>query len=372
MKKYIFDFGRNYNLSLTELISYLKMRERKFKILEYSEDGVLLSISNFDPLKASRRLGGIKRIGKIICTDYRKLEELDLYRRIEEKLFYGIKEIPNSGRKEAIRKILKNKFKEENLKAMYKEMNLGELVKKNSLEILTFSDRYVGRTVSISNPLDFQSRDNRRPNKNREITTSIRISDILLNLAQVKKDEIVLDPFCGNGTILQEALLFGSEVRGLDIKEGRVKETVENLKWFKKEYSINKKFEIRCGDSRKVSKYFPENSIDKIVSEPELGPMLKKLPKRNKAKNIMNNLEDLYSDFFREVSKILKKNGIMVIVLPQLKTKDDEKYKMDVEKITHDNFKISKSFQDFGISIPLEYSERWHKLERLIYVFKRN
>ncbi|MFB6075637.1 MAG: TRM11 family methyltransferase [Candidatus Aenigmatarchaeota archaeon] len=372
MIKYIFDFGRNFNLSTAELISYLQMKEHDFKIHKCSHEGALISILNFNPLEASWKLGGIKRIGKVICNDHRKLKDFDLYKRPGEKLFYGVEEIGNGSTKEKIKKTLKNRFKKENLKAMYKEMNLGEIVKKNSLEIMTFGGEYIGRTICISNPLNFQIRDMERPNKNREITTSIRMADIMLNLAQIKENETVLDPFCGNGTILQEAILFGSEARGLDISERRTKKTIENLGWFKEKYKIDKKYEIKCGDSKNISKYFPENSIDKIVSEPELGPMLKELPEEWQAKDIINDLQDLYSSFFREASKILKKDGTIVIVLPQLRTMNDKKFKINLKKITgSSDFKISREFKNFGINLPLEYSERWHRLERLIYIFKR-
>ena len=43
-----------------------------------------------------------------------------------------------------------------------------------------------------------------------------RLAKILINLSEVKDEEILLDPFCGIGVILEEALLQNINVIGID------------------------------------------------------------------------------------------------------------------------------------------------------------
>lgn len=372
MKKYIFDFGRNNKLSLAEIISYLKMKGHKFRFDNVSEGGALISISNFDPLKCSSRLGAIKRIGRVISEDMENIKGKKLYRRIDEKLFYDVTAVNKGTDIDKLKEILKKGFKDENLKAMYKDMGPGELIKKNSLEILIFNN-YIGKTVAISNPLNFKERDMERPNRDREITTSIRLADILLNFAQVEEGSEVLDPFCGNGTILQEALFFGTDVFGLDIEREKIKESRKNIKWFAHEYNIDGNFNIKVGDAQKVSKYFKEDSISSVVSEPELGPMLKDLPNEQRAKEIIDDLKVLYGNFFSEVSKVLEVGAKLVIILPRIRTREGKIHQIDIkEAIGSCGLELTKIFENNKLTLPLEYSESWHKLERLIYIFENN
>lgn len=377
MKKYIFEFGRNFNLSLAEIISYFRMKNLEFEIKEINKEGCLISISKFNPLEANKRLAGTRRIAKVITESLEEFQGKEIYKRPRDKFFYHIKNFGNSELKRKLKTSLKQKFRAKNLKAMYKNMDLSEIIKKNALEILIFGKNkfWIGKTISISNPLDFKERDVKRPNKDREINTSIRIADILLNLGQMKKNETLLDPFCGVGTILQEGLLFGAKVKGIDIKRSRVEKAKENLEWFSQEYDTNQGYEIKTGDSRKISKYFDEKSADVVVSEPELGPLLKSLPRKREAKKIIKKLNEIYSPFFKEINEILKSNGRMVIILPRIRTNHNGTFEIDIKNLLNEtNLNFFDNFdkiEGLGLKLPLVYSESWHKIERLIYIFRK-
>lgn len=58
-----------------------------------------------------------------------------------------------------------------------------------------------------------------------------RLARALVNLAEVKKGDVVLDPFCGTGGILIEAGLLGIKVRGIDIKHEVMNGCERNLAW---------------------------------------------------------------------------------------------------------------------------------------------
>ena len=85
---------------------------------------------------------------------------------------------------------------------------------------------------------------------------------------------MLLDPFCGNGTILQEALMMGIKVIGIDKDEKSVKDARQNLKWLKRKYKLKGESKIVLGDSKNLD----VGEVDCIVTEPYMGPYLKKYP----------------------------------------------------------------------------------------------
>jgi tRNA (guanine10-N2)-dimethyltransferase len=48
----------------------------------------------------------------------------------------------------------------------------------------------------------------------------------------------ILDPFCGTGVVLQEALLMGYHVTGTDLEPRMVKYSEKNLEWLRDEYKL--------------------------------------------------------------------------------------------------------------------------------------
>jgi tRNA G10 N-methylase Trm11 len=197
---------------------------------------------------------------------------------------------------------------------------------------------------------------------------------MLVNLSCTAPKATILDPFCGIGTVLQEAMLLGYDVKGLELNPIRVKHCIENLEWVKEHFNTRTDFEIKSGDARKLSDYFENGSIDAIVTEPELGPLLKTLPSEKEAKQIVSTLQKLYEKFFSEAKLVLKSKGKIVIVIPRFRTKNLKLFTIDMERILQGNgFRISNATEDLPIkvSLPHLYKEEWHKIERLVYILKK-
>ena len=236
-----------------------------------------------------------------------------------------------------------------------------------SAEIIACSSRdkvYIGITQVVHNPFEFQKRDVGRPRQRIIFSISPRLANILINLSQAKEGDILLDPFCGIGTILQEAALNGIIIRGMDIDEECVKAAKENLKWLSKEYNLSSLDEkIMTGDSRNLSEYFERNSIDAIATEPYLGPPLKKKPSLNEINKIFEEIQDLYDDSLREIYKVLKPGKRIAIVSPCIRTTKSKCVNFDFRSIAAKNgFKIVNSFID---------AEARHKTVREIFIIQK-
>src|SRR5579872_1873536 len=74
-----------------------------------------------------------------------------------------------------------------------------------------------GYTEFLSDVDGFRERDMGRPYQDPTLTLSPRIARTLVSICGLKKGATVLDPFCGIGTILQEALVLGLNVVGVEI-----------------------------------------------------------------------------------------------------------------------------------------------------------
>ncbi len=174
----------------------------------------------------------------------------------------------------------------------------------------------IGRTLAVQAFKDLSKRDYGRPARD-DASGMIppKLAQIMLNLAGVSKNSgLVLDPFCGSGTILQEALLLGAqEVSGTDISPKAISDTKENLAWLRAKYSLEGvKIDVFLKNATKLSQSFKPKSVAAVVSEPYLGPQRG----WHDLKVVKKELEELYSLALKEFSKILQEKGRVVMVWP--------------------------------------------------------
>ncbi|UCG44990.1 MAG: N-6 DNA methylase [Candidatus Bathyarchaeota archaeon] len=91
-----------------------------------------------------------------------------------------------------------------------------------------------------------------------------KLARCMVNLAQPKAGELVLDPFCGTGAMLVEAGLIGCRVIGCDIQSHMVSGSLKNLL----HYGIEPEG-VAVADAR----HLPLNRVDRIVTDPPYGKL---------------------------------------------------------------------------------------------------
>jgi tRNA (guanine10-N2)-dimethyltransferase len=89
-----------------------------------------------------------------------------------------------------------------------------------------------------------------------------KLARCMVNLAQPKKNDLVLDPFCGTATTLVEAGLIGCKILGTDIKLKMIRGSRENL-----EYQKLKAEGLLVADALKL----PFSKTDYLVTDPPYG-----------------------------------------------------------------------------------------------------
>jgi len=222
---------------------------------------------------------------------------------------------------------------------------------------------YVTKTLTVQDFEDYGRRDYQRPVRS-ELQGMIppKVAQIMLNLANVKTNSTILDPFCGLGTIPQEAILLGLRALGTDINPVAISGSEKNLEWFRNRYKVPPgKYHLDVSDARKVSSVVQNlaklggfKEIAGIVTEGYLGPLYSQFPKLAEMEKNFKELTGLYEAAFAEFTKFLPKKARVVLCLPAYK-KNQKDYEMfpTVDFITKLGYnlvdlipeKVAKSFK---------------------------
>jgi len=243
----------------------------------------------------------------------------------------------------------------------------------------------LGITSGVHDPFEFQKRDVGKPNQRKIFAIPPRLARIMVNHSGCTPGKVLIDPFCGVGTILQEALLSKAQVIGVDASRWCVEAATENLEWLREEYAIRgREFRVLKGDALKLRSIVGLD-IDCIATEPDLGPALKDIPTAAYARKIVEKLTPLYFGFLKEAHGILGKDGRLVIVTPCLRTRSGKPIAMHIEKKAEEvGFKIIYPFgnneifesydnvkEDMRIMRRFVDMAEWHKTGREIHVFQK-
>lgn len=243
----------------------------------------------------------------------------------------------------------------------------------------------VANTIAVHNPFEFQKRDIGRPVQRKIFSIPPRLARIMVNLSLCMPEKVLLDPFCGVGTILQEAMLMKAQTIGVDVNPWCVEACSANLDWIKKEYRLEgSKYSVMLGDARNAATQVGVETVDCIATEPDLGPALRHFPTRLHAERIVGKLKPLYCDFIEAAYKTLKHRGALVLVTPYVKTRSRTLVPLDIrEKAEATGFKIvcpfekrifaedTKSIEELTAASSFIDIEERHKIGREIHILQK-
>ena len=108
---------------------------------------------------------------------------------------------------------------------------------ERKVELIKVDDDWY-RVIGVQDIDAYAKRDQARPARDAKVgMLPPKLAQILINLCgPLKPGTTVLDPFCGTGVVLQEALLMGYRAYGTDVSERMVEYSQKNLKWFLSEH----------------------------------------------------------------------------------------------------------------------------------------
>ncbi|MFA5029123.1 MAG: DNA methyltransferase [Patescibacteria group bacterium] len=318
--KYIFILGNNPELSQAEIEAVLP----QLKIVKNSSQYLVAETPKFDCQEMMARLGGTVKIG-IFLGDKPEVgpilgsagSQTGQGRFNFGLSFYGQK--PSSwGMK--IKKTLKEQGIGCRLVTSREPALSSVIVTKEKCHDFLIGPDFFGLTCAVQDFEEYSNRDFGRP-KSDALSGMLppKLAKMMINLAQVSEDKIILDPFCGSGTILSEALALGyHNLIGSDLSTKAVNDSQENCEWLIKNFQLkNYSLKFFNLDARKLSLKIKEQTMDAIVTEPYLGPPIKGNESPERIKKNLAELEVLYLETFQELKKILRSKGKLVIVIPE-------------------------------------------------------
>jgi tRNA (guanine10-N2)-dimethyltransferase len=128
--------------------------------------------------------------------------------------------------------------------------------------VLTEKKFVFGLKLADINPRPFVDRRPRKRPFFHPSAMQAKLARCMVNLAQPKARDVILDPFCGTAGLLIEAGLIGCKVIGLDVQRRMIRGSLLNLRY----YGVKPEGIIRAD-----ALCLPVNGVDCIVTDPPYG-----------------------------------------------------------------------------------------------------
>jgi len=180
------------------------------------------------------------------------------------------------------------------------------------------------KVVGVQDIDAYAKRDQARPARDAKVgMLPPKLAQILINLCgPLPENARILDPFCGTGVVLQEALLMGYEAYGTDINERMVEYTEKNLKYFSFQ-----NYEVSVGDATSFEWSQP---IDAVACEGYLGKPMSQIPADIKLKEQKQECRAIVIGFLKNLVGQIKTNTPVVIACPAWLRENGKYERLDI------------------------------------------
>ncbi len=193
----------------------------------------------------------------------------------------------------------------------------------------------IAQTVKVQDIESYTKRDRGRPKRDAKVgMLPPKLAQTIINLAagQLPEDKLqnicdipagepiprrllgqtVLDPFCGTGVILQEALLMGYDVCGTDLEQRMIDYSKQNLDWLNVA-------EARLETADATSHQWPE-PIDFVASETYLGRPFTSPPGPEILEQTISDCNLIIKKFLRNIHGQLQPGARLCLAVPAWQT----------------------------------------------------
>jgi tRNA G10 N-methylase Trm11 len=181
----------------------------------------------------------------------------------------------------------------------------------------------VAKTVAEQNIESYTARDQARPKRDARVgMLPPKLAQTIINLstgAVSHQNKTVLDPFCGTGVLLQEALLMGCNVYGTDIEPRMVEYSTINLTWLQEKWvSASGHIKLETGDA---TKHAWQQPFDFVATETYLGEPISQIPDPAKLAKLIDGTDGIHFKMLGNLHKQLPKGARLCLAVPAWRTK---------------------------------------------------
>ena len=132
----------------------------------------------------------------------------------------------------------------------------------------------------------------------------------------------VLDPFCGTGVILQEALLMGYQAYGTDLEPRMIDYTRTNLDWLAARYHLEPiTYNLSVGDA---TSFQWEDQINTVACETYLGRPFTTLPPSDVLAQTMSDTGLIIKKFLKNIHQQLTAGTRLCLAIPAWQVRPGE------------------------------------------------
>lgn len=334
--EYIFILGSHPAWSVAEIAAVLGTND-----LSWPNERILLKKnSDLNAPQLINNLGGILKIAlveKKLAANTSFLDIAKISSRIiaekanrgEGKLVFGLSDQGVGGRFQAekIGLQVKKELKQLNISSRLvtsKEQELSTvIVGQNKLlskgaELIYYRENdqiIIARTLAIQDYKDLSRRDYGRPSRDDHSgMLPPKLAQIMLNIARPEdNNDLILDPFCGSGTIITEAMLMGyPNLMGTDLSEKAVNDSRVNAEWIRDLYQLDIRPKFHIKNASRLAQFIKPATVGTIVAEPYLGPQRG----LTNIDSVLRELEELYAHSLNAFYQIMKPGARAVMVWP--------------------------------------------------------
>ena len=213
---------------------------------------------------------------------------------------------------------------------------------ERKIELMKVEDEWY-KVIGVQDIEAYAKRDQARPARDTKVgMLPPKLAQILINLCgSLKSGATILDPFCGTGVVLQEAILMGYRAYGTDISERMVEYSQKNLKWLLKLENIHSRVasgrSIAMGSQRSSSpcqapdslelncflvsqgdatSFHWQGPIDAVACEGYLGKPFSYIPSEMELKGQKQECSRIILGFLKNLASQIRADTPVVIAAP--------------------------------------------------------
>ncbi|QQS19336.1 hypothetical protein IPL85_03540 [Candidatus Saccharibacteria bacterium] len=205
------------------------------------------------------------------------------------------------------------------------------LVTPNGAELLLIADSektYIAKTICVQDIASYTLRDRGRPKRDARVgMLPPKLAQIIINLAaasqpahpynganEAKQRAQILDPFCGTGVILQEAILSGFTAYGSDLEERMVAYSQQNIEWLLATCRLPApRPVIEIGDA---TTHVWQQPIDYVACETYLGRPFTEQPSSAILAQTISEVNLILKRFLQNIAPQLKSKTRLCLAVP--------------------------------------------------------
>jgi tRNA G10 N-methylase Trm11 len=204
------------------------------------------------------------------------------------------------------------------------------------MELLLIKDghrTWIAQTTTVQDINAYAARDQHRPKRDARVgMLPPKLAQIIVNLAAANTPadtaNVILDPFCGTGVILQEAAIIGYSVYGTDLEPRMIDYTKQNLEWLMQgPHDIATTPKLEVGDAT-THQWSPAPAI--VACETYLGRPLSGWPSTDKLHDNIGTCNAIIEKYMRNIASQIQPGTRLCLAIPAWKAPNGRVYHLQL------------------------------------------